>query len=62
MMSGMGYQRGELKAWNEVVWAVVLTEPFHCHLCDDDEDHVIEDKDDCDDNQVCAVVLAQALE
>ena len=60
MMCGMGYQRGELKAWNEVVWAVVLTEAFHGHLCEDDEDHVIEGSDDSDDNQVWAVLLTQA--
>ena len=60
MISGKGYQRGELKAWNEVVWAVVFTKPFHGHLCDHDEDHVIEDSDDSDDNQVWAVVLTQA--
>ena len=58
MMSRMGYQRGELKAWNEVVWTVVLTEAFHGHLCEDNEDHVFEDSDviedsnDGDNNQV----------
>ena len=56
MMSGMGYQRRELNAWNEVVWTVVLTKAFHGHLRDD-EDHVIEDSDD---NQVWAVLLTQA--
>ena len=60
MMSGMGYQRGELKAWNEVVWTVVLTKPFHGHLCDDNKNHVIEGIDDKDDNQVWTVVLTQA--
>ena len=60
MMCGKGYQRRELNAWNEVVWTVVLTEAFHGHLCDDNDDHMIEDSDDSDDNQVWAVVLTQA--
>ena len=60
MMCGKGYQRRDLKTWNEVVWTVVLTEAFHGHLCDDNDDHVIEDSDDSDDNQVWAVLLTQA--
>ena len=60
MMCGKGYQRRDLKTWNEVVWTVVLTEAFHGHLCEDDEDHVIEGSDDIDDNQVWAVLLTQA--
>ena len=37
----------QLKAWNQMVWAVVVKQSFNCHLDDEEED---DDGDDDDDD------------